>query len=171
MQKTTLSETTAVEDFDCDEEPLNDFLKNFALLFQKRHFGVTIICSEKPDSKKPILGYYTLCPTSIERQMLDKKVLTGPRPNPIPGFRLCRLAVDKRFKGKGYGKMLLIHCLEKCVNHAELIGGSVLIIDAKNERAKKFYEYFGFSSLPDTPFVLTKTIKQIKKDFEVSLRP
>ncbi len=170
MYFSTLTETSLTDHFDCGEEELNQFLKNFALLFQQRHFGVTIICTEKSDPKKQVLGYYTLCPASIERNFLEKKTLTGPRSNPIPGFRLCRLAVDKNCKGKGYGKMLLIHCLEKCLMQSEQIGGSVLIIDAKNEKAKSFYEYYGFSSSPGSPLILVKTIKQIKKDFETTLR-
>ncbi len=116
-------------------------------------------------SSQVIVGYYTLSPASIQRQALSEKMLTGPRPNPIPGFRLCRLAVDRQYQGKGMGKKLLVHALKKCVDQAKQIGGSIVIIDAKNEQAKAFYEHFGFKALPDNTLVLVQTIKQIEQNF------
>lgn len=157
-----LNDTAAIQDFDCGEEPLNDFLVNLALLFQKRHFGATIVCYQE----NALVGYYTLCPASIQRDALSEKTFTGPRPNPIPGFRLCRLAIDKRFQGQGYGKILFVHALKKCLDQALQIGGSVVIIDAKNEKAKQFYERYGFISLPHAPLTLVQTIKFIQKHFQ-----
>jgi GNAT superfamily N-acetyltransferase len=156
-----LSETAAIDEFDCGEQELNSFLANLALLFQKRHFGASIVCFEDAT----MVGYYTICPASIQRHALSEKTFTGPRPNPIPGFRLCRLAIDKRFQGNGYGKLLFIHALKKCLDQAAQIGGSVVIIDAKHEKAKQFYERFGFVSLPNAPLTLVQTIKFIQKHF------
>jgi GNAT superfamily N-acetyltransferase len=159
-----LSETAITTDFDCGEPELNGFLINSALLFQKRYFGVTILCYED-GSKNTLMGYYTLCPASVQRDTLPEKMFTGPRPNPIPGFRLCRLAVDKRFQANGWGKLIFIHALKKCLDQSNQIGGGVVIIDAKDEKAKKFYERFGFASLANSPLVLVQTIKFIQKHF------
>ena len=159
-----LSETTVTSGFDCGEPELNVFLDNFALLFQSRHFGVTVLCFEDA-SKNTIIGYYTLCPASVQRDALSEKIFTGPRPNPIPGFRLCRLAIDKKFQGNGLGKLLFVHALKKCLDQSHQIGGSVVIIDAKHEKAKQFYERFGFIALTNSPLVLVQTIKFIQKHF------
>ena len=156
-----LDEKLDVSEFDCNDTDLNSFVKNLALLFQQRHFGVTIICSEAKD----LIGFYTLCPASILRGALQEKMITGPRPNPIPGFRICRLAVDKRHQGKGYGKLLFIHALKKCLDQAKQIGGSLVIIDAKHEQAKQFYERFGFMPIPTDPLVLVQTIKYNERHF------
>ncbi len=158
-----LDENIGVNEFDCGDEQLNAFLKNLALLFQRRHFGVTVICSEP--STKLIVGYYTLCPASIQRDVLPDKTFSGPRPNPIPAFRICRLAIDKQFQGKGMGKMLFVHALKKCLDQSMQIGGSVIIIDAKHEKAKQFYQHFGFISSVDNALVLVQTIKFIQKHF------
>ncbi len=160
---TLMNETINSAEFDCDNEDLNSFFKNTSLLFQQRHFGITMACLEV--SNRMVVGYYTLCPASIQREVLSEKMLTGPRPNPIPGFRLCRLAVDKCYQRKGIGKRLLVHALKKCVNQSKEIGGSIVIIDAKNQKAKEFYEHFGFKALPDNFLVLVQTIKQIEKNF------
>jgi GNAT superfamily N-acetyltransferase len=154
-----LGEDSAVSSFDCGDEDLNLFLKNLAWLFQRRHFGITI-CA-KIDNV--IVGYYTLCPACIQRDELPAKALTGPRPNPIPAFRICRLAVDKNFQGMGCGKLLLVHALKKCVGHARTIGGSLILIDAKHAEAKNFYERFGFISSQSHPLLLIQTIKFIEK--------
>lgn len=159
---TLLDKSSRIDDFDCEEEELNLYLKNLALLFQNRHFGVTVVCSE-PDGK--IVGFYTLCPASIQREQLPEKILTGPRPNPIPAFRLCRLAVDKQHKGKGYGKILFVHALKKCLDQSKQIGWSIIIIDAKHDPAKAFYEHFGFVSLPENSLILIQTIKYIERHF------
>lgn len=162
-----LKEGTITSNFDCGEPELNSFLANFALLFQKRYFGVTIICFEDT-SKNKIVGYYTLCPASVQRDSLSEKIFTGPRPNPIPGFRLCRLAIDKRYQGKGWGKLLFVHALKKCLDQASQIGGSVVIIDAKHEKAKQFYQRYGFITLANSPLVLIQTIKFIQKHFKIN---
>lgn len=159
---TLLDEATNVNEFDCQEEELNLFLKNLALLFQRRHFGVTVIGS---NAAGKIIGYYTLCPACIQRENLPEKFLTGPRPNPIPAFRVCRMAVDKHYQGKGYGKLLFVHSLKKCLEQAKQIGGSIIIIDAKHERARRFYEHFGFISLPENSLILIQTVKYIEHHF------
>jgi GNAT superfamily N-acetyltransferase len=158
---TLLNEHTGVEGFDCGNHELNAFLKNLALLFQHRHFGVTITCF----SAKELIGYYTLCPACIQREELPEKMMTGPRPNPIPGFRICRLAIDKEHQGKGYGKILFVHALKKCLDQAEQIGGSVVIIDAKDEEARQFYEHFGFISVSNKAQIVVQTIKYIRRHF------
>lgn len=161
-----LTEETCIEQFDCKEEELNSFLKSLALLFQQRHFGVTIVCTKV--KAKEIIGYYTLCPASIQREVLPDKFLSGPRPNPIPGFRLCRLAVDKHYQGRGWGKVLFIHTLKKCLDQSNQIGGNMIIIDAKHEKAKQFYQHFGFVSLPENELILVQTIKYIDRHFRQS---
>lgn len=159
-----LTENDPIADFDCGKSELNAFLVNLALLFQKRHFAVTIVCYEDA-SKKSIIGYYTLCPASIQKEILPDKTFTGPKPNPIPGFRICRLAIEKKFQGNGFGKILFVHALKKCLDQASQIGGSIVIIDAKHEKAKQFYERFGFVALGSTPLTLVQTIKFIRNHF------
>lgn len=158
-----LDQHSNIHEFDCGESELNDFLKSFALLFQNRRFGVTMVFFCREDDSKKVVAYYTLCPTSIQRADLPEKFLTGPRPNPIPGFRLCRLAVDKSQQGKKIGSLIFVHALKKCSDQANLIGGCAVLIDAKNEKAKAFYEHYGFISLPHNPLVLIQSMKYIDK--------
>ncbi len=165
LDASLINEESCIQQFDCGELELNSFLKNTALLFQRRHFGVTVTFVNKDDPSKRVIGFYTLCPACIQSHLLSKKFLTGPKPNPIPAFRICRLAVDQGFQGKGIGQILFIHALKKCLDQASQIGGSVIIIDAKHEKAKAFYERFGFISIPSNPLILIQTIKYAETHF------
>ena len=160
-----LNEESCISEFDCGEIELNSFLKDLALLFQRRCFGVTVIFFEKEDPSKRVIGFYTLCPACIQQDSLPKKFLTGPKPNPIPAFRICRLAVEKRFQNKGIGQIIFIHALKKCLEQANQIRGSVILIDAKHAKTKSFYERFGFISIPSQPLILVQTIKYVKLHF------
>lgn len=165
LEFSSLNEESRIQDFDCGEAELNSYLKDLALLFQRRRFGVTIIFFEKGDTEKKVVGFYTLCPACIKQDALPEKFLTGPKPNPIPAYRICRLAVDKSFQGKGVGQIIFIHALQKCLDQAGQIGGSVVVIDAKHEKAKKFYERFGFISIPSNPLILVQTLKYVQLHF------
>jgi GNAT superfamily N-acetyltransferase len=160
-----LNEESIIHDFDCGEAELNSYLKDLALLFQRRRFGVTIIFFEKGNADKKVIGFSTICPACIQLDSLPEKFLKGPKPNPIPAFRICRLAVDKGFQGKGIGKIIFIHALKKCLEQANQIGGNVILIDAKHEKAKMFYERFGFISIPNNPLILIHTIKYVQLHF------
>lgn len=160
-----LDEKTPIHEFDCGEPELNYFLKNLALLYQNRRFGVTMVFFCREDKSKTVIAYYTLCPASIQIEDLPEKFLNGPKPNPIPAFRLCRLAVDKSYQEKKIGSLIFVHALKKCLDQANQIGGNAVIIDAKNENAKTFYEHYGFISLPHNPLILIQSMKYIHKHF------
>jgi GNAT superfamily N-acetyltransferase len=160
-----LHEDSLIQDFDCGESKLNSYLKDMALLLQRRHFGASITFFDKRDFNKKVIGFYTLCPACIQQDLLPENFLKGPKPNPIPAFRICRLAVDKGYQNKGLGQIIFIHVLRKCIDQANQIGGNVIIIDAKHEKAKTFCERFGFVSIPGHPLILIQTIKYVKLHF------
>jgi GNAT superfamily N-acetyltransferase len=158
-----LEEGSNISQFDCGEEALNLFLKTHAAIFQKRHFGITVIIYESQDPKCIVRAYYTLCPAQIERGRLPEKFMKGPQPNPLPAFRLCRLAVDKSYQGKKLGEAVLMHALKRCHELAMTIGGTAVIVDAKNEKAAQFYMRYGFKTLLSLPSSLIITMKEISK--------
>lgn len=133
--------------FDCGVESLNKYLKEYALINQSRKLNVTIVAK---DNHSQIVGYYTLCPAQIEAELLPKKIARGLPKYPVPALRLCRLAVDIKFQKKNFGKELLINSLRKCYQLSLEIGGFCIIVDAIDEKAKIFYEHFGFESINDS---------------------
>ena len=75
-------------------------------------------------------------------------------PRRIPGVRLGRLAVDKRYQGKYLGELLLVDALTRVQRIYTEAGGIGLFVDALDEQAAGYYRRFGFVSAPDNPLLL-----------------
>jgi len=72
----------------------------------------------------------------------------------VPVFRLGRLAVDRTVAGRGLGGALLLRAAERCIRVAREVGGVALLIDAKNDRAARWYESYGAVALDNAPLSL-----------------
>ena len=98
-----------------------------------------------------IAGFYTLAPAEVrlaDRQPADARPLP---PDPVPCFRMGRLARDQRRQGQGIGPLLLGLAVQRCLDAKRSVGGYALILDAKDTAAKAFYERHGFRTFQDTP--------------------
>jgi predicted N-acetyltransferase YhbS len=81
-------------------------------------------------------------------------VRRGLASHDVPGFRLARLAVDRRFQGQGLGGQLLLSAGRRCLLASAEVGGVVLVIDAKNEGVAGWYSSYGAVPLLDAPLSL-----------------
>jgi GNAT superfamily N-acetyltransferase len=70
------------------------------------------------------------------------------------GFRLGRLAVSKPLQGQGLGGELLIAAARRCILVSAQVGGSLLLIDAKDQRAADWYKSYGALEIPKAPLSL-----------------
>ena len=137
------------EQFDCGLLTLNHYLAKIAGQDVKRKaaavFVITDICQPTR-----IVGFYTLSATAIELASLpvdlNKKL---PRYPEVPAILIGRLARDSMFPG--VGSLLLADALSRCVRVAKEIAASVIVVDSEGEAATRFYEKFGFLSLPKLP--------------------
>lgn len=145
-----------LKSFDCGNDDLNEYLKCYARQNDKHGMGRTFVLFEKND----LVGYVTLCSASLLFEDMPKDIKL-PR-YPIPAIKIARLAVDKKFQGKGYGKELLAFSLEKIALLAEFIGVRLVVVDAKEE-SKAFYQHFGFVSLPAKPETYILPIELVTK--------
>lgn len=132
---------------------LNEYLRRFADQHRKRGFSATWVLVE-PEVPQLILGYYSLSAAQVDAQSLneiDRRKL--PR-YPIPCFRMGRLACRADRRGQGLGKLLVGLAVERCLKAREQVGAWALIVDAKDDAAKTFYEHYGFASFRDAPLSL-----------------
>lgn len=74
-----------------------------------------------------------------------------------------RLAVDKEYQGLGIGKGLLRDAVMRTVQAADIAGIRAILIHAKTEAAKRFYERFGFMASPIDPLVVMITVADAVK--------
>jgi len=145
--------------FDCGEPDLNQYLKKFARQNIEKNLSKTFVAIVPPNK---IIGFYSFSAGSVGFETLPQELYKNLPKYPIPIVRLSRLAVDKTVQGKGLGEGLLMDAFQRCVNFSKEIGIFGLIVDAKHEKAKKFYLQYGFHELTNQPltlFIPTKTIK------------
>jgi predicted N-acetyltransferase YhbS len=144
--------------FDCGVVPLNDFLKKYALQNQKKGASVTYVATRG----KRIVGYYTLAYGSIAYDEASESVKKGLGKYPIPVMLLARLAVDVSEKGTGMGKALLKDALFRTVQAVDIAGLRAVLVHAKDDTAKAFYERFDFESSTSNLYHLMLTIDALK---------
>jgi GNAT superfamily N-acetyltransferase len=135
------------EAFDCGSPPLNAFLRQTARQHLERGLSRTFVLIDREESEgKTILGYFSLTMCQIESEELPASMLKA-YPREVCGVKLARLAAAKERHGKGLGTRLLMGAMQKSLEVFELAGGIGLFVDAKDERARSFYEKFGFATL------------------------
>lgn len=139
--------------FDCGEEALNEFLRRYAR--RSHEFGgAKTFVAVKDAVPETVLGFYSLCPASVEYARTPEIVRRGLARYDVPAFRLARLAVDRSVQGQGLGGQLLLIAGRRCLLAAAEIGGVALLIDAKNERVAQWYAGYGAIPLLDAPLSL-----------------
>ncbi len=141
-----LEESDEVENFDCGDEPLNNYLKRHAWTNQQKiSIGVTHVAVDE-SAPRSVLGYFTLATSSVPRDRLPKKYVRGLPPYDLPLILLARLAVDKRFSGRGLGHALLSEALKITLRVADEVGCRCIITDAYLDKAG-WYARYGFVPL------------------------
>ena len=139
--------------FDCGVPELNDYLKRLAEQHRRKGVSTPFVLVDT-DAPSRILGYYCLSAAQVDAAELregDRKKL--PR-YPVPCFRLGRLAIRKDLLGQGIGKLLLACAVDRCLKARSDVAAYALIVDAKDENARQFYEHYGFTAFAGEPMTL-----------------
>ena len=67
---------------------------------------------------------------------------------------LARLAIDRRAQGIKLGAALLQDAVNRAVTISHNAGVRALLVHAIDERARQFYEHYGFQGSPQHPMTL-----------------
>ena len=149
--------------FDCGSEPLNLFLKQTARQHAARGISRTfVLVEEGAFEPKPILGFFCLNLCQIKSESLSAEE-AKKLPRDVAGIRLGRLAVARECQRQGIGKTLLVAAMGKFIEIFNTAGGIGLFVDAKDHDAKRYYEQFGFVSLPSNDLELFLPVKTIQE--------
>jgi GNAT superfamily N-acetyltransferase len=147
-----------VDGFDCGKGPLNRFLLQHAWANSQANATQTYVLAEA----KKVLGYYSLAAGAVTRDSAPRRVAAGQARHPISVVLLARLAVDKTLLKQGIGAALLKDALVRVSNAADIVGARALLVHAKDEEAKSFYEHFNFEPSPSDPLHLYLLMKDIR---------
>lgn len=113
-----------------------------------------------------IIGYYSLCPGSIERESAIPRILKGiAEHSKVPIILLARLAVDLNEHGKGLGPALLKDAFQRAINAAMTIAGRAIVVHAIDDDAARFYAHFNFSPSPNDDRTLMILMKDVRAMF------
>ena len=150
-------------DFSCGKELLDTYLRTQISQDVRRKLTACFVSLNAETGL--IQGYYTLSNNSIPLDIVPDgfKNQLPETYHSIPTTLLGRLAVDKRFKGSGVGKMLLIDALRRSYEISRSIGSFAVVVDPLDVEAEIFYTRYGFTLLPDSRkmFLAMKTIAKL----------
>ena len=152
------------ENFSCGAPALDGYLKKQANQDIRRNVARVFVMTA--EGAKDVLGYYTLSSISVIAAALpeaERKRL--PRYPEIPAGIIGRLAVSEDRHGQGLGEFLLLDALARLLKLSREMGCFAALVDAKDERAKRFYTKFQFRPFPDTPGRLFLPMKSIEQMF------
>jgi GNAT superfamily N-acetyltransferase len=155
-----LARQHAVDAFDCGTEPLNTFLKRYALVNQQANASQTYVAAGRGE----VIGYFTLVVGEVDAGEAPPRVSKGLARHAIPIMVLARLAVDKQWQGEGVGAGLMRDAIGRTLQAADIAGIRALVVHSKDDAARAFYSHFGFASGFSDPmhlYVLTKELKAL----------
>ena len=135
--------------FSCGVQELDRYLERQAGQDVRRRIARVFVCTA--GSSNTVVGFYTLSALSLDLASLPEASARKLPRHPIPAALLGRLAVDRASQGLGIGRMLLADAVKRTVSASEEIAVHALVVDAKDDNARRFYEAFGFRSLRDQP--------------------
>lgn len=91
-----------------------------------------------------VLGFFSISTTSIHRQDFRSH---GMPYLIVPAALIGRLGRNSNYLKKGIGEILLFESLKQIVSIADMIGIKVIVTDAKDQNAMKFYQRYGFKNV------------------------
>lgn len=164
-----LEESDEVGGFDCGDQPLNTYQHRHAWNNQEKNtIGVTYVASDDA-APRVVIGYFTLAMASVPRDSFPKKHVRGLPPYDLPLILVARLAVDRRFAGRGLGHALISEALRIGLRLSGEAGCRCIITDACRERIGWYVQY-GFQPIagatddgPQRMFLDLRTVRAALK--------
>jgi ribosomal protein S18 acetylase RimI-like enzyme len=75
------------------------------------------------------------------------------------------LALSSHFRGPGVGELLLMDAFKRVLVSSREIASAAVVVDAKDDRARAFYQRHDFIPLPSQPNRLFYPVKTIERLF------
>lgn len=136
--------------FSCGVEALDRYLQQRALPDMAKNVAQVFVLVHQATSQ--VAGFCTLSAFSLwASDVPDDVARRLPRYPVIPATILGRLAIDQRSRGQGLGAVLLLNALRRARDASELVALVAVIVDARSDQARKFYEHYQFRAFVSDP--------------------
>ena len=143
--------------FVCGVRPLDDWFRTRATQDQRRHVAQVFVAVDEHG----VVGFYSLSMFTLALDSLPEGLARKlPKYDAIPAALIGRLGRHERAKGSGVGDLLVADAVMRVLSAAESVAAYAIVVDAKDERGRRFYESHGFIPLPSRPnrlFLLIET--------------
>jgi GNAT superfamily N-acetyltransferase len=143
--------------FDSGEPVLDDWLRKSARGSDGRNLTRTYVW-HRGDGR--VVAYYAVSPYLVEADDLTKRQRRG-QPGRIGCYLLARLALDRSEHGQRFGTLLLADALRLLAQHADDVGGRLIVVDALHDEAASFYMHHGFEPIDGVEGRLVITVKDV----------
>ena len=146
-----------IDDFDSGSPPLDEWLRSRALRNDAVGASRTYVVCQGAR----VIAFCSLANGAVLHAGAPGRVRRN-MPDPIPAMVLGRLAVDRRLQGRGLGRTLLRDALLRTLQAADTAGIRAILVHAKDEPARAFYEHCGFLPSPIEPLTLMLPLKDAR---------
>lgn len=153
-----LAATHLLNDFECGEYALDEWLKRRAMNNQTSGASRTFVVV---DEENRVRAFYAMATGAVSHSLATSAVRRN-MPDPVPVMVLGRLAVDRRAQGIKLGAALLRDAVNRAISVSRNTGVRALLVHALHERAKQFYEHYGFRESPQHPMTLMLRLNAVK---------
>ena len=153
-----LSSAHRLDEFECGEFVLDEWLKRRAQTNQSSGGSRTFVVV---DQDNRVCAYYAMAAGAVSHQMATRSVRRN-MPDPVPVMILARLAVDLRAQGIHLGPSLLQDAVNRAIAVSKNTGVRALLVHALHDRAKQFYEHYGFQASSIHPMTLMLRLSHAK---------
>jgi len=109
-----------------------------------------------------VIGYYALAVGLVEQEQAPERMKKGLARHSIPIMLLARLAVDLHWQKRGVGAGLLKDAMLRTLQAADIAGIRALVVHAKDDAARTFYQRFDFLPSPTDPLHLFMLLKDVR---------
>ena len=147
--------------FSCGEPSLDRYIHRQASQDTRRRVARVFVALGDPPAQ--IASYYTLSAASFEKDNLPAELVRRLPHYPVPAAVIGRLAVDLRSQGSGLGEVLLLDAIHRVVRAGDTIGVYAVMVDVLHDRARAFYERYGFTPLPSQPLRLYLPLRTLER--------
>lgn len=153
-----LSNQHQLDEFGCGELVLDEWLKRRAKVNQLSGASRTFVVS---DANQRVYGYYAMAAGAVSHQVATSSVRRN-MPDPVPVMVLARLGVDTHAQGIKLGGALLQDAVNRAIAVSNNAGVRAILVHAIHDRAKQFYEHYGFQVSPAHPMTLMLRLTSVK---------
>lgn len=146
--------------FRCRSDELNAYFRTQASQDIKRRMGACFVAVEVATGR--VAGFYTLSPAEVSISALSPEWAAKlPKYPRFGAARIGRLAVAVELEGQRLGPAMLVDALQRVL--ANPIPVFAVLVDAKDDRAVRFYVRNGFRQFADQPGSLYIVMAEVAK--------